>query len=317
MGARLCHTGRLGRPGAVRGLRRRSAGGARWPHSPCLGQQLHVLRLLARHGILVLAFALRDWKLVVAAAVVVGFHVSWVLPDYRGAASIPAEAWNAPRVKVFSVNLLFDNRAFSAIIAEIAASDPDLLLLQEFTSEAEAEVSESSIATKLPYHVSAPGGAFGTAIYSRYPLTDAEVWDVAGIPMTRATVTVDGRRLRIFNVHPVSPSGRSALGLWNQEWLTILVTVREEQGNLMVAGDFNITQHHRWYAEMKATGMRAAHELRGRGNATTWPNGKRKLRAIRIDDVFVSDGAVPLGIREGRGEASDHKPVIVEIALIR
>ena len=135
--------------------------------------------------------------------------------------------------------------------------------------------------------------------------------------MTRATVSVDGRPLRIFNVHPVSPSGRPALALWNQEWLTMLSAVREEPGNLMVAGDFNTTQHHRWYAEMKATGMRNAHELLGRGNATTWPNGKRKLRAIRIDHVFVSDGVVPLSIREGRGEMSDHKPVMVEIALIR
>jgi endonuclease/exonuclease/phosphatase (EEP) superfamily protein YafD len=89
----------------------------------------------------------------------------------------------------------------------------------------------------------------------------------------------------------------------------------------VVAGDFNMTQHHRWYGELKDIGLRNCHEERGRGRATTWPyhNGRRPYRllpAIRIDHVFVSEGVTCMSIAEGAASGSDHRPVIANLAIL-
>jgi len=83
----------------------------------------------------------------------------------------------------------------------------------------------------------------------------------------------------------------------------------------VAAGDFNVTQFNSWIQDLDELGFRSAHEELGRGGATTWPNQQRLFPPIRLDHVLVSKQVVPLSIREGVGEGSDHKPVIVDLAL--
>jgi endonuclease/exonuclease/phosphatase (EEP) superfamily protein YafD len=122
--------------------------------------------------------------------------------------------------------------------------------------------------------------------------------------------------VQLYNVHPTSPGlGDDIADDWNEGWRAITGILDDESGSLVIAGDFNINQHHHWYRELKDMGLRSAHEQRGRGNATTWPTG-RKLRPIRIDHIFQTRDIVPLSVREGRGEGSDHRPVIAELAVL-
>lgn len=272
---------------------------------------------LPGYGLAVVAGFLRRSALLGIALLVVALHLWWVLPDYWPADSVPTEAWSAPRLRLFTANLSFENPDVAAIVEEARQADPDVVLFQEFTGAAEAAVNGSGLAEKLPYQVSAPAGPFGTAIFSRYPLEDAETWDVAGVPMARATVVVEGKRMRVYNVHTVSPTSSANTAAWNREWRLIVDAVRQEHGEVIVAGDFNATQHHRWYGELEHLSLHPAHEERGRGNATTWPNGGRKLRPIRIDHVFLSAGLVTLTIHEGEGKGSDHRPVIADVAILR
>jgi endonuclease/exonuclease/phosphatase (EEP) superfamily protein YafD len=69
------------------------------------------------------------------------------------------------------------------------------------------------------------------------------------------------------------------------------------------------------YKQLRAAGLRSAHDDRGRGYATTWPNGKWLLPPIRIDQAFLSGDVECTGITEGRGEGSDHKSLIVDIRV--
>ncbi|MCC6383292.1 MAG: endonuclease/exonuclease/phosphatase family protein [Dehalococcoidia bacterium] len=258
----------------------------------------------------------RQWRLLAIAAGVAALHLTWVLPDYRAAATIPAEAWTAPRLRFFSANLKFDNEDFGPLMAEAAAFNPDVLLLQEFTPRAEVALRDAGLDRMLPYHVSDPvAGSRGTAIYSRFPV-DGETWTVAGIQMTRATIAREGLPLRVYNVHPVSPTSRANAALWADEMTALVEALGGEQGRLVVAGDFNTTQHHVWYSRLLALGLRDAHVDRGRGNATSWPYQTRLLPEIRIDQVLVGGRVTPLSIREGRGAGSDHRPMLFELALL-
>lgn len=261
--------------------------------------------------------AFRRWGLAATAAALVASHLFWVLPDYRGAESIPAEAAAAPHLRVFSANLYVDNPDLGPIIEEVRQADPDLLLLQEFTVRAERAFERAGVLEKLPYRViDTRSGVFGTAIYSRYPLSNGGAWREGHTPMTRATVEVQGRLLRVYNVHTSAPSTPDGFAHWNDDFRALLAAAEAEPGTLMLAGDFNANQHHTWYDRLQGLPLDECHEARGRGNATTWPNNTNHLPAIRLDHVFVSAGAVCLSIWEGRGKGSDHKPLIAEIALL-
>jgi endonuclease/exonuclease/phosphatase (EEP) superfamily protein YafD len=83
----------------------------------------------------------------------------------------------------------------------------------------------------------------------------------------------------------------------------------------VVLGDFNSTQYSLVYHEITSLGLRSAHEDRGRGFATTWPNGENPLPPIRIDQAFLSPEVECLDIFEGIGRGSDHKPLILDIRV--
>jgi endonuclease/exonuclease/phosphatase (EEP) superfamily protein YafD len=88
-----------------------------------------------------------------------------------------------------------------------------------------------------------------------------------------------------------------------------------EQGPLVIVGDFNATEHSLVYEQLTSEWLRSAHDDRGRGYATTWPNRRNWLPPIRIDQVLLSPQVECERIVEGRGLGSDHKPLIVDVRL--
>jgi endonuclease/exonuclease/phosphatase (EEP) superfamily protein YafD len=259
----------------------------------------------------------RRWWLLGAAGVVVALHLAWVLPDYRPAQSIPAEAQSAPRITLMTENVYFGNPDYSAISAEIGAVDPDVLFLQEFSQRLEVQLRADGIEDRYPYrHTALENRYYGVALYSKLPLGDVSVVEGGGRPYIRATVQVGDQTVTLYDLHPTSPGfGRNVAANWNNGWEAISTALDAEPGLVIAAGDLNMDQHHRWYHKLKSIGFVESHEERGRGSATTWPQG-RKLRRIRIDHVFHSKGIVCLSIREGRGQGSDHKPVIAVLAIV-
>jgi endonuclease/exonuclease/phosphatase (EEP) superfamily protein YafD len=267
---------------------------------------------------LVAAFAglAARWRLLAAAGVVVAFHLAWILPDYRSAQQIPAQAYDAPRLRLMTANVYFGNVDNSGIAAEVGEVDPDILFLQEYGPRMEQALRDSGVADRYPYvKVANENQYFGTALYSKLPLTEVTVVRAGGRPYIRGTIEVGEHAIHLYDIHATSPGlGANIASSWNEGWADITETLRDDGEMLIAAGDFNMDQQHRWYRELKRAGFISAHEERGRGNATTWPKG-RKLPPIRIDQVFHSTGIVCLSIREGHGEGSDHRPVIAELAI--
>ncbi len=278
---------------------------------------------LPAYPIAIFAVAARRWLLIPPAVFVIGFHLWWVLPDYTSGRPLPAEAETAPAFRLVTANSLYGNTRLEDFAAALSAQEPDVLFLQEYDRRVATALAEAGLADALPHsrEAYAPGWRTGIAVYSRFPLENLEVLFVTNRPVIRADISVDGAELRIYNIHSVSPGGRWTVNPWNQGWRDYIELFGSESAPFIVAGDFNMTQHHRWYGELKEIGLKNCHEERGRGNATTWPYGAGRLLytilpPIRIDHVFASDGATCTSISEGEAIGSDHRPVIADIAIL-
>jgi len=271
---------------------------------------------LPAYVVLAVAIAARRYALVACTAIVVLAHVIVVWPSLRAPAPIPAAAYQSPRLRLFSANVLFDNVQHQGIVDEIARSDADVVMLQEFTPTWQSTLERAPWWDDYPYRLISPTGTTTrSAMLSRLPLEDTEIEYTEESPLLAATVRVDGRSVRLFDVHPAAPV--ADYPRWHSQATAITDTFSRTRGRIAAAGDFNATQFNAWIDDdLAALGLRSAHELVGRGAATTWPNGRRSVPPIRIDHVLVSESVVPLRVREGIGEGSDHRPVIVDVALV-
>jgi endonuclease/exonuclease/phosphatase (EEP) superfamily protein YafD len=212
-----------------------------------------------------------------------------------------------------SSNLRFDNPTPQKLIDELRSTNADVLNLQEVTPDWFRRFAHNGLLDSYPYDViAAAPGPDGTAILSRLPLENPGVLVVRKDHLARACVVVGKRRFELVDVHPTAPTD---FNTWDAQRRAITREVRALRGPLVVAGDFNATQFNPWLGELGSIGLRSAHELLGRGLATTWPNGTRMLPPIRIDHILVSAGVEPVTIREGRGAGSDHRPIVASIAI--
>jgi endonuclease/exonuclease/phosphatase (EEP) superfamily protein YafD len=270
---------------------------------------------LPEYLVLAAAIAARKYVLVACAAALVFVHVVLVWPSLGGPAEIPASAYHAPRIRIFSANVLFDNAQPHGIIGEIEAARPDVIVLQEFSQHWDRVLRASRIWDAYPYHlIVGAGHESRSALLSRLELESPRIQTTLGAPLLQATVDVGGRRMRIVDVHPVAPAFNYQR--WRAQADAVTRSLRRAHGRLVAAGDFNATQFNSWLSELEDLGLRSAHEELGRGTATTWPNHQFPFPPIRLDHVLVSDDVVPLSIREGTGQGSDHRPLIVDLALL-
>jgi endonuclease/exonuclease/phosphatase (EEP) superfamily protein YafD len=247
------------------------------------------------------------------AVILVACHLVWVVPSLAGAARVPPAARTAPRFTLVTANVHYDNPDPMKLLRELAATGADVLDLQEITPAWVDDFRRAGLLDAYPYHVLAPlGGPRGTAILSRLPLRDATTVTALGNGLASANIELAGRSVRLLAVHPLAPV---TFSVYKAQRDAITEFVQHENGPLILAGDFNTTQFNAWLGRLGRLGLRSAHVLLGQGRATTWPNGHRFLPPIRLDHVLVSRSVVPLSIHEGRGSGSDHKPVIVVLAL--
>lgn len=271
----------------------------------------------------VFAVAARRWLLLPPALFVIAFHLWWVLPDYTGGSPIPTDAEGAPSFRLVTANVLYGNTRLDEFAAALAAYEPDVVFVQEHDRRVAGAIAGSGLTDELTHsrEAYAPGWRTGIAVYSRFPLENLDVFFITNRPVIRADITVDGETLRLFAIHSVSPGGRWVVNPWNEGWRDYIARFETEAVPFIVAGDFNMTQHHRWYGELKEIGLKNCHEERGRGNATTWPYGNGRLLyrvfpPIRIDHIFASAGVTCISIAEGEAIGSDHRPVIADIAIL-
>ena len=236
----------------------------------------------------------------------------------------PLSAWYLPgdlnknpgsnRIKILHANVLGHDNDPAAMLAQIAAEQPDIVFLQEINDTWVQALL--SIEGSYPYEVTVPRyDNFGIAVYARAPLLDIEVIDSPPdkLPTLKVRQDIDGRRVTYVSTHPFPPIGGAMSAGRNEQLASISELLVSIDGAKILVGDLNISMWAHHYKELEeATGMR--NTRRGFGVIPTWPR-HLLFAAIPIDHCLVSDEFAVLDTRAGPNIGSDHLPLVIELAL--
>ncbi|SNQ46141.1 conserved membrane hypothetical protein [Frankia canadensis] len=286
-----------------------------WPYTAL--NALTPLLYLPAYVTLAVAFALRRNLLLILSVLLVAMHLFWVVPELLPGDGQDAAPGSA-RLRVMSANLLYRNAHADRLGAQIRAANPDVLVLVEVSPLTLARVGSTGALDAFRYREVRPGqGAFGAAIYSRFPLRDAAAPTVGGSMSLRATVEVDeNRRFVLYAVHTISPTSGPYTTRWRQQLTALRHDARGATLPVLMAGDFNATRDHRPLRQLVDAGMRDAHDVVGGGWDPTWnASGVIVPPVLRIDHVLASPAFAVTGFEVGREFGSDHLPVIADLAM--
>ena len=286
-----------------------------WPYPGI--NALTPLVYLPAYAVLAVGFALRRNLLMVISGLLIVLHLFWTVPELLPGSAEAAPAGSA-RLRVMTANLLYHNDRADRLGEQIRSGNPDLLVLAEVSPLTLERLRSSGALDDYRYSETRPQvGAFGSAIFSRFPLTDAAAPEIAGQQFLRATVQVDEqRRFVVYAVHTISPVNREYTEQWRAQLDTLREEVRAAELPVVMAGDFNATRDHRPFRRLTSAGVRDTHDVVGAGWTPTWnASSLSVLRLMRIDHVLASPAFAVTGYDVGDEFGSDHLPVTVDLAL--
>ena len=260
------------------------------------------------------AFQTRKWLLLALSLVVVMIHVVTIWPDIKPPDHLSAAEKNAPRLRVFSANLYFSNPDLSGILDEVRSNDPDIAVFQEVTPAHRARLLRDPVLAGLSNRIVSNDS--DTVVFSRLPFESSEIWYEPSRPMARAQVSTAIGSVELVVVHTVAPINDPSIVRWRQMLDVLRDLARQRTTPLLLIGDYNATMYHPRFDDLLDTGLTDAHSARGTGLTGTWPRDKPFPPLLRIDHALSSKELVPIKATYGKGTGSDHRPIIVEYALV-
>jgi endonuclease/exonuclease/phosphatase (EEP) superfamily protein YafD len=241
-------------------------------------------------------------------------HLVTIWPDIKPPDRISSSAKDSPRLRVFSSNLYFANADLTGIVEEIRASDPDVVVFQETTRPHRARLLREPALTEYSHRVAADNS--DTMVLSRVPIESSDIWTAPSRPMARARLSTTIGVVELVAVHTIAPTDDASIRRWKQ-MLRLLRDLAEQRDTpMLMVGDFNATVYHPRFDDLLDTGLTDAHSARGKGFTGTWPRDRGFPPLLRIDHALSSDELVPVSASYGTGSGSDHRPIVVEYALV-
>ena len=267
--------------------------------------------LLPAYLVLAGGLVLRRWVLTGLALLVVGAHIAWTAPDLRW--------WRVeqPRTEgepftVVAANVRHDNRRIADAAGALRRLDADVLVVTEL----DPDVAEALRDTRPHVVADVRVGAFGSGVYSRFPLVDERTFELDGYPALRVDVAAPGGAVTVVAVHTLQPlADVDVLRRQLRALDRLQVSIRREGREVVLAGDFNATAQHRGFRRLLDHGLRDAHRERGRGWVRTWPADRWHPPFAALDHVLVSDGIAVEGVGSAPIPGSDHRAVTARLAL--
>ncbi len=207
---------------------------------------------------------------------------------------------------VFTSNILLVNNRYQEMLELIQSVSPDIIAFQEYTYDWHSELSGSL--NDYPYVSAHPAhGAFGVALYSKYPLSNERLQDTQhdAIKLAIADVVVEGKTIQISSVHPPPPVSQGMYEVRNSIMQSIGEQASATDIPVVVMGDFNATPWSGHYSTMMSAGK--LHNARaGFGFHPTWPSHNVLLQ-IPIDHILVSNSIRSVDFGSQWLKGSDHR----------
>lgn len=257
------------------------------------------------------ALVIRGRFLIAAAALLAVVNGAVLVGALQEAA--PAAAPGSARfMRVATFNLSSQNDRMEDVAAFLAASDADVIVLEETTSAHLAELRQA-LNSRYPHIL----GEWSIVILSKHPIVAHGRSDPPGYPpwvspMARwARIEVKGVAVEIVGVHltrPFYPAGQ------DQDYAALTAFVRSRDLPLVVAGDFNATPWTVKFADLIRTTELAPHNTL----YPTWPTELLHIPVLPLfptDNIATSREFTALGAEAGPRLGSDHRPFIADIAL--
>jgi endonuclease/exonuclease/phosphatase (EEP) superfamily protein YafD len=282
-----------------------------------LASHFQVQYLVAAVAALVVLLATRSWRWSILAVALVALTGARVLPWWLSTTPTEtARAATAPNaLRLLHANVLRRNTQYNEILDLIEREQPDVIVLQEIDEAWMRAISPLRHA--YAHAVAGPrSDNFGMAVLSRIEPQRAEVVRIghAGVPSIECVFEIDGRPLTILATHPVPPVSLRLIDLRDDQLRRMAERMRRTDGRKIIVGDLNVTMWSRPYRELiETTDLRNAR--RGFGVMPTWPANRPFFMHIPIDHVLVSDGIAVVDCRVGADVGSDHRPIVVDLAL--
>ncbi len=259
---------------------------------------------------------LRAWRLCGFTAITLALNAAAVAPLFAPVARPAAEKLAAaPRLRVLTQNVLKQNKQAGLVVDLVRQETPDLFLLLEVNQrwiDAMAPLLD-----EYPHHChELRDTRSGMAVFSKQPLlnvrfeklTPADRWTlIAEMPHAGHTVTVIG----LHAYHPHAAAERA----WRDDNLHGAAQLASKApGPVVVMGDLNVTPWTPCFGDLLRE-SRLQDSLRGFGVQRSWSYRRDWPLLLPIDHVLHSRDMVVLNRRIGPYVGSDHRAVIVDLAL--
>lgn len=217
---------------------------------------------------------------------------------------------------------------FADLIDEV---NPDIMAFQEFREDGynfwrnEGRLTDYAYIARV---MSDNGGLSGQAIYSRFPILDAEdirYDDLSPFhPHQRLVLDVNGRQIVVYNIHPYPPIEWEGLVIATNEddlsahsiaMARLLFRMEVETSPVIVIGDMNMTDRFPEYRALSTLYTDSFMEA-GSGFGFTYPADSILPEIFRLDFIFHSLHfiAVDAFVLPDNWTA-DHLPLVADLIL--
>ncbi len=296
-----------------------------------LGEQFWVAELFTHfrlyylliQALLVLIFLYTGRRVLMILSILFAIPNAWVVGPYLtpaitsiatlGGKSATAGIGNDVGIGIVALNVNYRNEEFARIAGYLRDFDPDIIVIAEFTPAWRDELE--FLRDSHPWQLGAArNDQWGLAVFSRLPLVDTELIDLAQTDSVhvRFVIEAETAKLEVFAVHLFSPTSSVLAHNRNLQLENLAERVAASEYRSIVVGDLNLTPFSPYFSRfIDRSGLLDARRLDG--FHVTWPASAVPVW-IPIDHA-LADAAVNVAeVRTGPDVGSDHLPLEILVA---
>ncbi|WP_116108951.1 endonuclease/exonuclease/phosphatase family protein [Lewinella sp. IMCC34191] len=222
-------------------------------------------------------------------------------------------------VGIMLANVLITNRKAQDFLEIVRERDPDMLLVMEVDDWWMTQLQP--LADRYQHSMTYPtDNAYGMALYSKYPLSEAETkfFNLPDVPSFHATVSLpSGERFRFHGMHPVAPVPSKKYpdnqGEKEVAFGKLAEMLADESLPVVVAGDYNDVSWSHTARLFQDKGQLANVRI-GRGLYNSFDAQSWVMR-WPLDHFFVSPRFSVVELDRLEAFGSDHFPMYARLAL--